>query len=105
VQYVGDYGDHASSSDAVSEHSYEMPGTYEATLTVTDAQARRASTSRIVVARAVEGSWFHFGYNTQSHSAELRRVTLAQNGRTVTGELSGPHFLDQLLERRLKENR
>ena len=91
LQYSIDYGDRTVSSERISEHVYEAPGTYEVTLTVSDAGGRRASASQSITVRAVAGSWFHFAYNPSSSRPELRRLTIAsQSGRSVSGELSGP---------------
>ena len=61
-------------------------------MTIIDARGRRASQLfRRSASSAVEGTWFHFGYNSQTRSGELRRLTLTgQKGRDLIGELAGP---------------
>jgi len=91
VQYLVDYGDHTSGSGQTTEHVYANPGTYTASITLVDARGRRASATRTVDVRAVQGEWFHAGYNTSTARVEIRRLKLtAQDGRTVSGEFAGP---------------
>jgi PKD repeat protein len=88
--YLIEYGDGASSSNPVSEHVYETPGVYRATVTVADAAGRRTASETVTV-RALEGAWFHLGYNARTRTAEVRRLTLSsQRGRAVSGDLIGP---------------
>jgi PKD repeat protein len=85
--YFIDYGDGTSTPERTSHHVYTQPGEYRATLTVTDGAGRTASTTKTVVVRAVEGSWFHFAYNPAARGPELRRITITeQRGREVEGE-------------------
>ena len=91
VQYAVDFGDGSASTERLSDHVYDAAGIYRAEATITDARGRRASHSQTINVLAVEGTWFHFGYNAQTRSGELRRLTLTgQKGRDITGELAGP---------------
>lgn len=89
LRYYIDYGDNSSSLEGLSQHTYESPGTYTVSMTVSDVSGRRATTSKTVTVRAVEGSWFHAAVNAQTRRFELRRmVVTSQHGRNVQGEFS-----------------
>ena len=41
-----------------------------------------------MLVRAVEGLWYHAGYNDASRRFEIRRLTLTQDGQALRGTLS-----------------
>ena len=49
ISYVWDYGDHRTGSGVFSSHTYDSPGTYTVTLTVTDDDGANATTFTTVV--------------------------------------------------------
>ena len=70
-------------------HVYERSGTFTATLTVTDAGGRRATTSKTVDAKPFAGTWFNLAYNERVRAAEFHRITITtQEGRAVSGVYS-----------------
>jgi PKD domain len=103
-----DFGDGASTAGPTSHHVYQSPGTYQASVTVTDSAGRKTSTSQTVVVRAVQGTWMSAVFNVATARVEVRRLTITsqtgfsvkgqfdQNGgesRAVTGTLSGERTL------------
>jgi PKD repeat protein len=89
LRYFIDYGDNSSSLEGLSQHTYESPGTYTMSVTVSDVSGHRAMTSKTITVRSVEGSWFHAAVNAQTRRFELRRlVVTSQRGRNVQGEFS-----------------
>jgi hypothetical protein len=91
VRYQVDYGDGTSGEGQATEHVYTAAGTYTAFITLVDARGRRATATHVVNVRAVQGTWFHAGYNTTTARVEIRKLQLtAQNGRSIVGKLTGP---------------
>ena len=83
------FGDGQSASTAKAVHVYERSGAFTATLTVTDAGGRRASTSQTVDVQPVAGTWFHLGYDERVRGAEFHRFSItAQEGATLRGVYS-----------------
>ncbi len=96
LRYELQFGDGESASTPVSTHVYPTAGTFTATLTVTDAAGRRASTSALVTVKAVQGTWFHSDYNERSKRPEVHRLTVvAQQGLTLRGVYSSLGAADQ----------
>lgn len=56
VLYSWNFGDGASADGAIAEHSYDRPGTFTATLTVTDNLGATATASRTVTVLGPDGS-------------------------------------------------
>lgn len=54
VSYHWDFGDGATSDDQHATHTYSQPGTYTATLTVTDDAGGKASVSRTITVRGAQ---------------------------------------------------
>ena len=83
-----DFGDGAAATNASARHVYAAAGTYTATATFTLRSGQQATTTRPVLVRAVEGLWYHAGYNDASRRFEIRRLTLTQDGQALRGTLS-----------------
>lgn len=91
LRFSVNYGDNAVSTQAISTHTYESPGTYVISATVTDAAGRSAQVSQPVTVRSLEGTWFHAMNNRRLGRFELRRLVISsQRGRNVEGVLHGP---------------
>ena len=89
LRYDLQFGDGASVTTPLATHVYTTPGTFTATLTVTDAADRRSSTSAMVSVKAVTGTWFYGDYNEASRRAEAHRITItAQDGAMLRGVYS-----------------
>ncbi|MFH1723999.1 MAG: PKD domain-containing protein [Elusimicrobiota bacterium] len=54
VSYAWDFGDNSAGAGLTAEHAYEEPGTYTATLVVTDDAGAQAADSAIITVRAPE---------------------------------------------------
>jgi PKD repeat protein len=88
LTYRTDFGDGTTGTQPVARHVYGAPGTYTATITVTDALGRTASISQPVVVASLLGTWTYSGYVPRARYVEVRTLALTtQDGRTVRGVL------------------
>lgn len=87
------FGDGESSTGAVASHVYKSPGTFKATVVITDAAGRQSSTSKDVVVAGLSGAWFSAGINPRAQRFEARRFAIvSQDGPQIRGTYS---FWDQ----------
>ncbi|MGC5224155.1 PKD domain-containing protein [Micromonospora sp. DT81.3] len=71
TDYAWSFGDGGTASTATASHTYDEPGTYTATLTVTDSAGRTGvATSSVVIAAA--------------HAAPVAKIGSAKNGLSVS---------------------
>jgi hypothetical protein len=106
VSHEIQFGDGQSASTVKAVHVYERAGTFTATLTVTDAGGRRASTSQTVDVKPFTGTWFHLGYNDRVRAAEFHRITITtQEGAAVSGVYSSLTAPDRPMSGMLRSGR
>ncbi len=83
-----DFGDGATATQSVARHVYGAPGTYTATITVTDASGRTSTASSQIVVGSPLGTWTYSGYLARVRYVAVRTLALTtQDGRTVRGVL------------------
>jgi PKD repeat protein len=64
-----DFGDGTSSGELSPEHTYEIPGTYTATLTATDGDGETGSASVEIDVTEFDGNWAPFATATCSYTS------------------------------------
>jgi PKD repeat protein len=89
LSYRIDFGDGATSTDAVARHVYASAGTYNVGLIVTDGNGRTATATQVLVVASPLGAWVYSGYIGRTPHVEIRTLTLtAQDGLAVRGVLA-----------------
>jgi len=86
LTFAIDFGDGATATTASATHVYAAPGTYTVAATVTDAEGRKATSTKQIAVRDVRGSWYQAGFVDRTRRVEVRRLGIdAQTGTTVRG--------------------
>ena len=81
LEYSWDFGDGGSSSEASPSHVYRSAGTFVVRVTASDGDASASGEASVAI-KTVNGVWQRTGA-----TAEGTRLTLTQNGDSITGTI------------------
>jgi len=101
-----DFGDGQRAASGTGRHVYANPGTYTASVAVTDATGRTVTASQPVVVKALVGAWVHAAHSHASGWVEVRRIALtSQTGTRIEGIVQIPGRPDRLISGNLSTPR
>jgi len=89
LKYHVEFGDGTVVTDPIARHVYAATGSYQVTVTVTDAAERTAGASVPVIVASPLGTWLYAGFLSGVRQVEVQRLTLtSQQGLTMHGILA-----------------